>query len=74
MDDKLKAAIASAYRRQSELTEARTKAMNALQTLHGRLDPWLLSVLVDAIYTHYRRDLEDINTVINALEALQDAS
>lgn len=73
MDDKLKAKIAAAYQRQSGIIEARDRGLQAISSLQGKVDPWLWAALIDTAYSHYRGDLDLVNTQIKTLEAVRDA-
>lgn len=72
--DKLTEAIRAAYKRQSELIEAQNDNLVVLaNNLQGKVKVDIMYHLRDAIYKYYQRELEDINTVINALEGVRDA-
>lgn len=72
--DKLTEAIKSAYARQRELILKQDDTAKLItEALSGKINNLLLLDLRNKVYSFYRRELEDINTVLIALEAVRDA-
>lgn len=68
-------AIKNAYQRQRELIQKQDDTAKLVtEALSGKIDNLLLLDLRNLVYRHYRRELEDINTALIALEGVRDAT